>query len=36
MPHLVVALDANLLIPIVSCDFLLTAFDQGLFEPVVS
>jgi len=32
----VAALDANLLVPIVACDFLLTAFDHGLFEPVVS
>ena len=32
----VAALDANLLAPIVACDFLLTAFDRGLFEPVVS
>lgn len=28
--------DANLLVPIVSCDFLLTAFDHGIFEPIVS
>lgn len=32
----VAALDANLLVPIVACDFLLTAFDHRLFEPVVS
>ncbi len=32
----VAALDANVLVPIVACDFLLTAFDHGLFEPVVS
>ncbi|HUR23537.1 MAG TPA: PIN domain-containing protein [Acidimicrobiales bacterium] len=31
-----VALDANVLVPIVACDFLLTAFDHGLYEPVVS
>lgn len=32
----VAALDANVLVPIVACDFLLTAFDLGIFEPVVS
>ena len=32
----VAALDADVLVPIVACDFLLTAFDLGLFEPVVS
>lgn len=32
----VVVIDANLLVPIVACDFLLTAFDHHLFEPVVS
>lgn len=32
----VAALDANVLVPIVACDFLLTAFHLGLFEPVVS
>ncbi|MCZ2109188.1 MAG: hypothetical protein LC118_06445 [Dehalococcoidia bacterium] len=36
MPRLVVALDADVLVPILSCDFLLTAFDLGLYEPVVS
>lgn len=36
MPRLVAALDADVLVPILSCDFLLTAFDLGLFEPVVS
>lgn len=36
MPHPVVALDANVLVPILACDFLLTAFDLGLYEPVVS
>lgn len=36
MWHGAVALDANLLVPIVACDFLLTAFDHHLFEPVVS
>lgn len=29
-------LDADVLVPIVACDFLLTAFDLDLFEPVVS
>ncbi len=32
----VAAIDANLLVPIVACDFLLTAFEHGLFEPIVS
>lgn len=32
----VVALDADVLVPIVACDFLLTAVDHGLFDAVVS
>ena len=36
MPRLAAALDADVLVPILSCDFLLTAFDLGLYEPVVS
>ncbi|MCL4291425.1 MAG: PIN domain-containing protein [Acidimicrobiia bacterium] len=36
MPRLVAALDADVLVPILLCDFLLTAFDLGLYEPVVS
>ena len=36
MPDLVAALDADVLVPIITCDFLLTAFDIGLYEPVVS
>lgn len=36
MPPLVAALDADVLVPILTCDFLLTAFDLGLYEPVVS
>ena len=36
MPRFVAALDADVLVPILSCDFLLTAFDLGLYEPVVS
>lgn len=36
MPRLVAALDADVLVPIRSCDLLLTAFDLGLYEPVVS
>ncbi|MEZ5350943.1 MAG: PIN domain-containing protein [Microthrixaceae bacterium] len=36
MPRLLAALDADVLVPILSCDFLLTAFDLGLYEPVVS
>lgn len=36
MPIEVAVIDANLLVPIVACDFLLIAFDHGLFEPIVS
>jgi len=36
MPRIVAGLDADVLVPILSCDFLLTAFDLGLYEPVVS
>ncbi len=36
MPIGVAVIDANLLVPIVACDFLLTAFDHGVFEPIVS
>lgn len=36
MPRLVAALGADVLVPILSCDFLLTEFDLGLYEPVVS
>lgn len=36
MPRLVAALDADVLVPILSCDFLLTAFDLGLYEPIVA
>jgi predicted nucleic acid-binding protein len=36
MPGMVAALDADVLVPILACDFLLTAFDHGLYEPVVS
>jgi len=36
MPVLVAVLDADVLVPIVPCDFLLSAFDLGLYEPVVS
>jgi hypothetical protein len=36
MPPPVAALDADVLVPIIVCDFLLTAFDHGLYEPVVS
>lgn len=35
-PVVVTALDADVLVPIVACDFILTAFDHGLIEPVVS
>jgi len=33
MAHPVVVLDADVLVPIVACDFLLTSFESGLFEP---
>lgn len=36
IPIGVAVIDANLLVPIVACDFLLSAFDHGLFEPIVS
>lgn len=36
MPRPTVALDADVLVPILACDFVLTAFDLGLYEPVVS
>ncbi len=36
MPIGVAVVDANLLVPIVACDFLLSAFDHQLFEPIVS
>ncbi len=36
MPIGVAVIDANLLVPIVAYDFLLTAFDHQLFEPIVS
>lgn len=32
MPTTVAVLDANILIPIVACDFLLTAFEHHLVE----
>jgi len=35
MAGIVAALDADVLVPILSCDFLLTAFDLGIYEPVV-
>lgn len=36
MPATVAVLDADVLVPIVACDFLLTAFDLQIYEPVVS
>lgn len=36
MPIGVAVIDANLLVPIVACDFLLTAFDHRVFELIVS
>ena len=35
MPRLSSALDADVLVPILSCDLLLTAFNSRLYEPVV-
>lgn len=29
-------LDTDVLVPVAACDFLLTAFDHGLYEPIVS
>ncbi len=36
MPTLVAVLDADVLVPILSCDLLLTAFDADLYRPVVT
>ncbi len=36
MPGPIAVLDADVLVPIIACDFLLTAFDHGIYEPVVS
>src|SRR4051794_28103581 len=36
MPVAVAVLDSDVLVPIVACDFLLTATDMQLFEPIVS
>lgn len=36
MPLLIAALDTDVLVPILACDFLLTAFDHQLYEPAVS
>lgn len=36
MSVLVATLDADVLVPIIACDFLLTAFDHRIYEPVVS
>lgn len=36
MPGAIAALDADVLVPITTCDFLLTAFDLGIYQPVVS
>jgi hypothetical protein len=35
MTDLIAVLDTDVLVPIVACDFLLTAFDHGLYEPAV-
>ena len=32
--HQVAVLDADVLVPILSCDLLLTAFEYDLFQPV--
>lgn len=36
MPGPIAVLDADVLVPIIACDFLLTAFDHGIYEPIVS
>ncbi len=36
MSTLVVVLDADVLVPILSCDLLLSAFDEDLYRPVVT
>ena len=36
MPSPTAVLDTDVLVPIVACDFLLTAFDHGLYEPIIS
>ena len=36
MPNLVAVLDADVLVPILSCDLLLSAFDADLYRPVVT
>ena len=35
-PALVAVLDADVLVPILSCDLLLSAFDDDLYQPVVT
>ena len=36
MSTLVAVLDADVLVPILSCDLLLSAFDEDLFRPVIT
>lgn len=36
MAELVAVLDADVLVPILTCDLLLTAFDHDLYQPVVT
>ena len=36
MSTLVAVLDADVLVPILSCDLLLSAFDEDLYHPVVT
>lgn len=36
MPGPIAVLDTDVLVPIVACDFLLTAFDHGLYEPILA
>lgn len=36
MPTLVAVLDADVLVPILSCDLLLSAFDENLYRPVIT
>lgn len=36
MSNVVAVLDADVLVPILSCDLLLTAFDHDLYRPVIT
>ena len=36
MSIMVAVLDADVLVPILSCDLLLSAFDEDLYRPIVT